>query len=517
MTSQIITTSSTSSLSTPVAFNFYHSSYSTISKSTSILPRSPLVPYYTNHHHHPSESIHRQNRHLILSNPLIRRKRRQRRRVKTNMQLSYSDNDNNDDEPNLSEDEQQQQRVPRNKCGDVLLGDLEDLDIHNDDDDDHPGEFIDFDDQDYLLEDLLALSDDLHTNSYHLDDELEELEKLIDEQGWTNETEFNQNIQQLLGQKTSGRDDTDNNIDDVKKTSHTSSSSSPSALEKALLQGVVPASAGVGSKCLPGDFGFDPLGLSKKNYFKQAQNFLLGFLPSNSKNNDFGAGYDSGAALPLSTKPKVPLYNDSNRPPALILRDYREAEIRHGRLAMLAAILWPLQEIMDRLLIPNSFGKTTFVYGGATLPFISLFMTLVMLLLGYLDIYAAAIKDNESGDAFLPGECFWDPLKMLDGAPDLMKKNMQERELNNGRIAMMTVLMYFIQEAVTYQPLISLPWNQILFEPAFEIPEVQAWLDSQFAGTIVDRIDSESIDVPSEYIETWKEILLEEGSDINGI
>ena len=254
--------------------------------------------------------------------------------------------------------------------------------------------------------------------------------------------------------------------------------SSSNALEEALLKGVVPAAAGVGSACLPGDYGFDPLGLATKDYFNNVQTFILNLLP---ESNDSDAGSSaSGAALPLNTKPI--LSDFEQRPAALILRDYREIEIRHGRLAMLAAILWPLQEIIDRLFIPDSFGHTTMIYGGVTLPFVSLFMTFVMLLLGYLDIYAASIKDMDTGDAFLPGECFWDPLSILDGAPDDMKRNMQERELNNGRMAMIAVLSFILQEGITHQPLISLPWNQVLFEPAFEIPAVQAWLDSQFAG-----------------------------------
>ncbi|KAL3893618.1 MAG: hypothetical protein SGPRY_014105, partial [Prymnesium sp.] len=35
--------------------------------------------------------------------------------------------------------------------------------------------------------------------------------------------------------------------------------------------------------------------------------------------------------------------NDKDRPLSAILRDYREAELRHGRLAMLAALAWPVQ------------------------------------------------------------------------------------------------------------------------------------------------------------------------------
>jgi hypothetical protein len=224
---------------------------------------------------------------------------------------------------------------------------------------------------------------------------------------------------------------------------------------------------------------------------------LVGLLPERKEEGDTG-DTQSGAALPLSTKPVSA--STEERPAALILRDYREIEIRHGRLAMLAAILWPLQEIIDRLLLPDLFGSTTLVYGGVTLPYISLFMTLIMLLLGYLDIYATTIKELDAGDAFLPGECFWDPLSILDGATDEMKRNMQARELNNGRMAMIAVLSYILQEAICHQPLISLPWNQFLFEPAFEIPAVQAWLDEQFAGAS-KGVDKDVIQ------EIWREVL----------
>merc|ERR1711920_509138 len=38
------------------------------------------------------------------------------------------------------------------------------------------------------------------------------------------------------------------------------------------------------------------------------------------------------------------------RPKSLVLRDYREAELRHGRLAMLAALAWPVQELFSPIL-----------------------------------------------------------------------------------------------------------------------------------------------------------------------
>lgn len=249
-----------------------------------------------------------------------------------------------------------------------------------------------------------------------------------------------------------------------------------SALERALLQGVVPVSAGVGSACLPGDYGFDPLNLASTDYFLQAQNTLLNLFPSDNT-------------------PKLP--TTSNRPKALILRDYREAEIRHGRLAMLAAFFWPLQEMLDRLLLDDDqFGPL--IFGPVTLPYFPLVMTAIMMLLGYLDIYSQAIKDRDQiGEAFLPGDCFWDPLRVLDGAPNSMKRNMQERELFNGRAAMLAVLIFTWEEAITHLPLISIEGNELLLEPAYQVPFIQEWLDQQFAvDSSLSAVDFEVLDTP---------------------
>lgn len=173
-------------------------------------------------------------------------------------------------------------------------------------------------------------------------------------------------------------------------------------LEQALSEGVVPVSAGVGDDQLPGDYGFDPLQLSTRDTIGQVQRSLWGLSSSSSV----------------------------ERPPALILRDYREAEIRHGRLAMLATVFWPLQEMLDRLLLlDEDYGGRPLFQATVTLPYFPLLMTGIMLLLGYLDIYSQAVKDSQTGEAFLPADCFWDPLSILDGGNDRMKRNMQEREL----------------------------------------------------------------------------------------
>jgi hypothetical protein len=303
------------------------------------------------------------------------------------------------------------------------------------------------------LEDLLMdLENDLESL---LDDD--ELDEELDEVDFEDD-EVDALLSLLGGEDVEEGELGGNNVGGGLK-GNTPSFAMASNLEEALLQGVVPVSAGVGSDCLPGDWGFDPLNIAEKDYIFEAQYLLL-------------------QGLPGATKEDRP----PPRPSALILRDYREAEIRHGRLAMLAAVFWPLQEMLDKLLLDvDQFGPL--VYGPVTLPYFPLLMTLMMMLLGYLDIYAKAIQEKDDiGDAFLPGDCFWDPLKMLEGAPNSMKRNMQERELFNGRVAMLAFAVYVFEEFTTHLPLISVKGNELLFLPAYQVPYIQEFLDEQFSS-----------------------------------
>ncbi|KAL3932724.1 MAG: hypothetical protein SGBAC_010715 [Bacillariaceae sp.] len=315
------------------------------------------------------------------------------------------------------------------------------------------------DEEQYLLQEIARLESledllqDIELDS-DFEDFLQENDAKLTNDGFADDVNT---LFQLMDDDDDGDDGNDDNeaeIDDGRPAATLNSFE----LEKALLQGVVPAAAGVGSDCLPGDWGFDPLDFASKDYILNIQYRLLQSLP--------GGKNDS--------PPK-------DRPTALILRDYREAEIRHGRLAMVAAIFWPLQEMLDRLLLDDDqFGPI--VYDTVTLPYFPLLMTLFMLNLGYLDIFAKEIQEKDNiGDAYLPGDCFWDPLKFLEGAPPSMKRNMQERELFNGRVAMLAVAAYFFEEVTSGVPIISMDANQLLFIPAYEIPAIQEWLDGQFS------------------------------------
>lgn len=306
------------------------------------------------------------------------------------------------------------------------------------------------------VESLEAIMEELE--ALGVDDEDDE-DYLLDE--WDDET-----LEELF-QTLHDDDDTDDD-DTYLETSRKQQSTS--LLENALLQGVVAPSAGVGSNCLPGDFNFDPLDLASKDYFPQAQTFFQNLIPIGDGNGEVNDDASTGEP----------------RPKALILRDYREAEIRHGRLAMLAAVFWPLQELLDRLVLDEEKYNSllnSLLYGGVTLPYFPLLMTAIMLLLGYLDIYSQTIKDvDRIGDAFLPGDCFWDPLQILTAAPDRMKRNMQERELFNGRFAMLAIAVFIYEEARTGKPVVDIPGNEILFEPVYQVPFIQQWLDSRFSS-----------------------------------
>jgi hypothetical protein len=69
----------------------------------------------------------------------------------------------------------------------------------------------------------------------------------------------------------------------------------------------------------------------------------------------------------------------------------------------------------------------------------------------------------------------------LEGGDDRMKRNMVERELWNSRMAMLAVVLYAFEEVTSHKPLISIESNSLLFEPAYQIPAIQEWLDMQFS------------------------------------
>ena len=57
---------------------------------------------------------------------------------------------------------------------------------------------------------------------------------------------------------------------------------------------------------------------------------------------------------------------------------------------------------------------------------------------------------------------------------------MQEREVWNGRLAMVAVVVFAIEEVVAGKGIVDIGVNDFFFKPVFAIPAFQAWLDSLF-------------------------------------
>ena len=132
----------------------------------------------------------------------------------------------------------------------------------------------------------------------------------------------------------------------------------------------------VGSTGLPGDIGFDPLGLA-----------------------NFDLSIDSAT--------------DKLRSAAYVMRDYRDAELKHGRFAMLAAVAWPLQEKLNPLLaakfhIPNLVAETgglspSVLNGGLEQGIIPSAVVTFAVLASLIELQGLRVKE-EQGDAWLPGD-----------------------------------------------------------------------------------------------------------------
>jgi hypothetical protein len=137
------------------------------------------------------------------------------------------------------------------------------------------------------------------------------------------------------------------------------------------------------------------------------------------------------------------------------LMNYREAEIKHARLAMLAAAGWPLSELWDAK-IANLFGMDPIVDYSERAPSIlngdlgkisPLYWIVVLIGAGFIDLYAIS-KGKSNTPNYFPGNLSFDPLQIYpkDKAGQM---KMQTMEIKNGRLAMIAVTAFAFQESVS--------------------------------------------------------------------
>jgi len=134
------------------------------------------------------------------------------------------------------------------------------------------------------------------------------------------------------------------------------------------------------------------------------------------------------------------------------LLEFREAELKHGRLAMLAAAGWPVSELAQGAL-SKSFGAPDLLAAGEKAPSLlnggldrisPLFFIAVVVFSATVE--ATALKMDKTAPGWMPGDLGFDPLSLYNGKAENVKRDLELKELNNGRLAMIAITTYALQE-----------------------------------------------------------------------
>lgn len=166
---------------------------------------------------------------------------------------------------------------------------------------------------------------------------------------------------------------------------------------------------------------------------------------------------DGEASIMIGNKGFDPLNCATN---IITLRRYREAELKHGRLAMLASVGWPLSEKYHPYL-SNLINKENLLAVGGKAPSLlngglekinpAFFMMIIIL---STTIESLAIFKKYDKD-IIPGDLAFDPLKLYSTKDVKTKRELELKELNNGRLAMIAITYYVISEFITKMPIIK--------------------------------------------------------------
>merc|ERR1712187_238797 len=130
---------------------------------------------------------------------------------------------------------------------------------------------------------------------------------------------------------------------------------------------------------------------------------------------------------------------------------YREAELKHGRVCMLATVGFAVAENFHPLFGPDNDMPSLFTFSSTN---ILSFWPLAFLVFGGIET-AAGARDNgdrELPDDLYPGDLGWDPLGITPQDPEEFRL-MQNREILNGRLAMISLFGQVAEEFVTKEKL----------------------------------------------------------------
>jgi len=132
---------------------------------------------------------------------------------------------------------------------------------------------------------------------------------------------------------------------------------------------------------------------------------------------------------------------------------YREAEIKHARLAMLASVGWIASEFFDQDIaqlmgmnvVVDEFGRVPSVLNGGLDQINPYFWMEAICAASLLEFMT--IRNANQEQPREPGDLNFDPLKF--GGEGEYRFEMQESELVNGRLAMLAITSFAVQECLT--------------------------------------------------------------------
>ena len=145
----------------------------------------------------------------------------------------------------------------------------------------------------------------------------------------------------------------------------------------------------------------------------------------------------------------------------------REAEIKHSRLAMLAAVGWPISELWHKEIaqllnldsILQSGGRAPSLFnGGLSNIYATGILIMSIIFAGYLEGVSMNQGEifwtSEKSEKYSPGNFNFDPLNLINlrGKPF----EMQTAEIKNGRLAMLAITGFAVAEFVNKQSVVSL-------------------------------------------------------------
>lgn len=166
---------------------------------------------------------------------------------------------------------------------------------------------------------------------------------------------------------------------------------------------------------------------------------------------------DGEASIMIGNKGFDPLNCATN---IITLRRYREAELKHGRLAMLASVGWPLSEkyhpYLSNLINKENLlavgGKAPSLLNGGLEKINPAFFMMIIILSTTIESLAISKKYDKN---IIPGDLAFDPLKLYSTKDVKTKRELELKELNNGRLAMIAITYYVISEFITKMPIVK--------------------------------------------------------------